>query len=59
MYAEIVRGSDGGGNAGVWGRGMCGWGEYMGGTRGSCFVSTADDVLEMSMVREERCRQSV
>ena len=28
--------------------------EYMGGTRGSGFVSTADDVLEMSMVRGVR-----
>ena len=26
--------------------------EYMGGTRGSCFVSTADDVLEMNGVYE-------
>ena len=27
---------------------------YMGGTRGSCFVFTADDVLEMSVVRGVR-----
>ena len=29
--------------------------EYMGGTPGSCIVSTADDVLEMSVVRGVRC----
>ena len=28
--------------------------KYMGGTRGSTFVSTADDMLEMSVVRVVR-----
>ena len=54
MYAERVRESDGDGNAGVGPRGcvvavraVC---ECMGGTRGSGFVYTADDVLETSVV---------
>ena len=34
----------------MWGLGRC---EYMGDTRGSRFVSTADDVLERSVVRGE------
>ena len=29
---------------------------YMDGTRGSCTVLSADDVLEMSVVRGVRCR---
>ena len=58
VYAKRVRGCDGDGNAGVgYGGGVvakiaaC---EYMGGTRGSGFVSTADDMLEMSEVRGVR-----
>ena len=52
MYAERVRGCDGDGNAGV-GAGGCVFAvnagyKYMDGTR---FVSTAVDVLEMSVVR--------
>ena len=38
----------------VWGKGICGCGECMGGTRGSGVVSSADDVLEMSVVRGVR-----
>ena len=46
----------------VWVLGRCGCGECMGGTRGTCVVSSADDVLEMSVVRGvtgERCRWSL
>ena len=51
VHAERVRWGDGQGNApmvdgDVWLQGS----EYMGGTRGSGFVSTANDVLEMSVV---------
>ena len=43
---------DGDVNAGVWGQGICCCGEceYIGGTRGSGIVSSADDVLEVSMM---------
>ena len=55
MYAERVGGCDGDGNAGVGAGGgvlaVSTWCECMGGIRGSGFVSTADDVLEMSVVR--------
>ena len=38
------------GNAGMWaGGGVIAGCEYMGGTRGSCVVPSADDVLEMSV----------
>ena len=54
LHGCMLRNCDGDGNAGVGvGGGMvtvsagC---EYMDGTRGSGFVSTADDVLEMSVV---------
>ena len=33
---------------------LMGWGEYMGGTCSSDYMSTADDVLEMSVVRVVR-----
>ena len=53
MYAESA--SDGDGNAGVGAGGgvvaVSAGCEYIGGTRGSGAVSTADDVLEMSVVR--------
>ena len=53
MYAERVRGYDGDVNAGVRAGGcgvaVSGEGEHMGGTRGSGFGSTADNVIEMSV----------
>ena len=58
VYAESVRGCDGDGNAGVRaGDGVVAvnaWCECMGRTRGSCFVSTSDDVLDMGVVRGVR-----
>ena len=47
---------DGNTGVGVGGAVVCGEFrlEYMGGTRGSGFVSTANDVLEMSVVRGVR-----
>ena len=64
VYAEIVRGCDGNGDSGV------GAGEvvvmvsagcvYPGATRGLGFVSTIDNVLEISVVRgSDRCGWSV
>ena len=58
MYADIVRWCDGDDNAGVGAGGgvvavRAGW-ESMGGTRGSGFVSTAADMLELSVVRGVR-----
>ena len=52
MYDERVRGCDGDDNVGV--VTVSAGFEYMGGTRVSGFVSTADDVLEMSVVRGVR-----
>ena len=52
MYAARIRRCEGDGNDGV-GFGGCvvAVSAYMGGTRGSCVLSSAGDVLEMSMVR--------
>ena len=52
MYAAILLGCEGEGNAGV-GSGGCVVVviAYMGGTRGSCVLASAGDVLEMSVVR--------
>ena len=54
-------GCEGDDNAGVWGQGMCGCSgcECMGGTRGSYVVSSADDVLEMRVVRGATCVDGV
>ena len=38
----------------VWGRGRSGFSECMSGTRGSGVVSSANDVLDMSVVRGVR-----
>ena len=58
VYAESVRGCDGDGNAGVRAGGgvaaVNAWCACMGGTRGSCFVSTSDDVLDMGVVHGVR-----
>ena len=58
LYAERVRGCEGDCNAGVGARegvvAVSAGCECMGGTCGSGFVSTVDDVLEMSGVRGAR-----
>ena len=52
MYAVRLLGCEGNGNAGVGsGGGMVVVCTYMGGTRGSGVLSSAGDVLEMSVVR--------
>ena len=49
---SMLREFEGDGNAGV-GTAVCGC-EYMGGTRGSGVASSADDVLDISVVRGVR-----
>ena len=52
MYAARLLGCEGDGNAGVGsGGGVVAVSAYMGGTRGSGVLSSAGDVLEMSVVR--------
>ena len=52
MFAARLLGCDGDGNAGVGsGGGVVEVSAYMGGTRGSGVLASADDVLEMSVVR--------
>ena len=52
MYAARLLGCEGNGNAGVGsGEGVVAVSAYMGGTRGSGVLSSAGDVLEMSVVR--------
>ena len=52
MYAARLLGCEGDSNAGVGsGVGMVAVIAYIGGTRGSCVLSSASDVLEMSVVR--------
>ena len=52
MYAARVRECEGGGNAGMGpGGGVVVVSACMGGTRGSSVLSSAGDVLEMSVVR--------
>ena len=59
MYAERLLGCEGDGNVGVEsGGGVVAVNEYLGGTRCSCVLSSAGDVLEMSVVRA-RCMWSV
>ena len=58
LHVCMLKGCDGDGNAGA-GAGRCVvavsvWCEYIGGTRGSRFMSTANDVLEMIVVRVVR-----
>ena len=50
MYAEIVCGCEGDGNAGVGDGGVVVSERHLGGTRGSGIVSSAADVLWMSVV---------
>ena len=52
MYAARMLGREGDGNAGVGsGRGVVAVSAYMDGARGSGVLSSASDVLEMSVVR--------
>ena len=52
MFAATLLGCQVDGNAGVEsGGGVFAVSAYMGGTRGSCVLASADDVLEMSVVR--------
>ena len=52
VYAAIILGCEGDGNAGVGsGGGVVAVSAYMGGTRGSGVLSSTGDVLEMSVVR--------
>ena len=52
LHLGTLRECEGNGNAGVWsGRGVAAVSAYMGCTRGSGDFSSADDVLEISVVR--------
>ena len=52
MFAEILLGCEGDGNAGVGsGGGVVAVSAHMGGTRGSGVLASACDVLEMNVVR--------
>ena len=52
MFAAILLGCEGDGNAGVGSGGdVVAVSAYMGGTRGSGVLASAGDVLEMSVVR--------